>query len=745
MSDIRLIPRRGFLEGLFSAGALVLGARFLTSDASAATDNAAEWRPNVYVGLEPDGTVRIIAHRAEMGTGIKTTLPMVLADEMEADWARVKVEQATGDKKYGDQDTDGSASIRDFFLTMRESGASVRTMLERAAAKQWGVPASECKGQVHFVVHAGSGKKLSYGELVPLASKQPLPDKKELRLKDPADFRYIGKGVPTIDLHDMTTGKAVYGMDTTMPGMVYASIQRSPVIGGKLIKFDDSETKQVRGFQGTVVVDPYKPPYGFQALGGVAVIADNTWAAMQGRKKLKAEWQFNENAKFSSETFRQQMIDTANKPQKVMLKQGDVDDAFSKAAKTHEATYYTPLLAHASMEPPVAVASFADGKVEIWTSTQNPQEVQKTVGSALGIDPSNVTCRMALIGGGFGRKSKPDYVAEAAIISKKVGKPVKVVWSREEDIGFDYYHTTAAMYLKASTDSDGRVTGLLNRSVFPPIGSTFAEGTEYSDKDELSMGWLGLPFDIPNIRTENGPAKAHVRIGWLRSVANVYHAFAMQSFINELAVLHNQDEVEYQLRLIGQAPAPAASAKAERDASQTPEYPLDIARFKRVIDLAATKSGWAKNKSSSGQGWGFAAHRSFYSYVASAVQVDVDKNGKVRIPKVVMAVDCGRVIHPDRVKAQFEGAAVFGTSIAMLGEITAADGRIQQGNFDTYPVARIQESPVNVEVHLINSTDVPTGVGEPGVPPMAPAICNALYKATGKRIYELPVRKQKLV
>lgn len=740
MSDIRVTTRRGFLGDVFTAGALIIGASVLPESASAVPMQAnAAWKPNVFVGINPDGSVILVAHRSEMGTGIRTSLPMVLADEMEADWSRVRVEQALGDEaRYGSQNTDGSASIREFYATMREMGASVRLMLERAAAAKWSVSPTECTAQSHAVGHA-SGKKLDFGELAALAAQQPVPKKEELKLKDAAQFRYIGKGVPSVDLDDIVSGKGTFGMDAVRPGMIYASIYRSPVLGGKMKSFDDKEAKAVQGVQGTVVIDGFKPPAGFQPLGGVAVIADNTWAAMQGRKKLKVEWEFGPNAIYQSDSYKQELIAASRKPQKVVRNVGDVDAAFAKAAKVIEAQYYTPLLAHASMEPPVAIAEYKDGKVETWSPTQNPDGVQSTVAAALGIDKKDVTAHVTLLGGAFGRKSKPDYVAEAAILSKKSGKPVKVVWSREEDIGFDYYHSTAAMYMKAALDQSGKPVAWLQRTVFPPIGSTFKTGDNYADEGELSMGWTNVPFDIPNHRAENGPAEPHVRIGWLRSVANVYHAYAVQSFIDELAHDAGRDPVEYWLEVLG----PARSLEGFKD---DPKIPFDVKRLRRVAEVAAEKSGWANKKPANRRALGFAAHRSFYSYVAAVVEVDVDASGRLRIPRVDLAVDAGRIINPDRVIAQFEGAATFGTSIAMMGEITAADGRIQQSNFHNYPVARINEAPIETHVHLIGMDEnPPTGVGEPGVPPIAPAICNAIFAATGKRIRELPIKKQKLV
>jgi isoquinoline 1-oxidoreductase subunit beta len=736
-TEITVVSRRSFLGGVFSAGAFVLAARFLPVDALAADGDAA-WQPSVYLGLEPDGTVIIMAHRSEMGTGIRTSLPMVAADELDADWKRVKVEQAIGDKKYGSQNTDGSNSIRSFYQPLREAGATARTMLESAAASKWGVPVSECQAKNHQIIHAKSGRKLGFGELVTLAAQQPVPNKEDLKFKSPAEYRYIGKNVPIVDLDGIVEGRATFGMDARMPGMVYASIERSPVIGGKLKSYDDAEARKVRGVSQTVTIDPYSPPWAFQPLGGVAVIADNTWAAMQGRRKLKVDWDLGPNTDYDSVAYKKAMQETARKTCKPARNDGDVDAAFAQAAKTHEAEYYVPHLAHAAMEPPVAVAEFKDGKVTTWTPTQNPQEVQDTVAKAVGIKPEDVICHVTLLGGGFGRKSKPDYVAEAAVLSKQLGKPVKVVWSREDDIHFDYYHAVAAMYMKAAIDEKGRPTAWLQRSVFPPIGSMNDASARYGSF-ELTMGWTDVPYDIPNFRAEVGPAEAKVRIGWLRSVANIPHAFAVQSFTDELAAAAGRDRVEYLLELLGKART--IDTRPPNLRKKPDPYMLDTARLNRVIETVADRSGWAKKRSGNGHGFGIAVHRSFLTYVATVVEVEVN-NGNLRIPRVDIALDTGLVVNPDRVRAQFEGASVFGTTVAMMGEITAANGRIQQSNFNNYPVARINEAPMETHVHIVANDAPPAGVGEPGVPPMSPAICNAIFAATGKRIRELPIKKQ---
>jgi len=503
----------------------------------------------------------------------------------------------------------------------------------------------------------------------------------------------------------------------------------------------------MRGVQQTVKLDGFKPPYGFQPLGGVAVIADNTWTAMQARKKLKIEWDLGPHAAYESEAYKKQLLDTARKPGKVVRNAGDVDAQFAQAAKIHEASYYVPLLAHAPMEPPAAVAEFKDGKVLAYAAVQDPQAAQDIISKTLGIDKKDVTCHVTLLGGGFGRKSKPDYVAEAALLSKKIGKPVKVTWSREDDLHFDYYHSVAGMYMKAATDAKGRPTAWLQRSVFPSIGNMFAPDADYAAGFEMEMGWINVPYDIANQRAENGPVKNHVRIGWLRSVSNIYHAFAVQSFTDELAAAANRDRVEYMLDLLGE---PRKMNMKEdgphlaKAGDKMDQFPLDTGRWRRVIELAAERSGWANKKSSPGHGFGIASHWSFNTYVAAVVEVEVDQRGQLHIQRVDIAADPGKIINPDRVNAQFEGAAVFGTSLTLMGEITAMDGKIQQSNFNNYPVARMSEAPLKTHVHIVASDEAPAGVGEPGVPVMAPAICNAIFAATGKRIRELPVKKTKL-
>jgi isoquinoline 1-oxidoreductase beta subunit len=754
MSAIDNVSRRQFLGGAFTTGAFVLAARVLPESVWAqeagfrTRAESAALSPSIYLGIQPDGTVFIVTHRSEMGTGIRTSLPMVAADELDADWSRVTIEQGIGDARYGDQNTDGSRSIRDFYEAFRRAGASARTMLVGAAAAQWNVPAAECVAQNHEIVHQGSGRRLGYGALVPAAARLAVPRPETLQFKPKTAWRLVGKETAIYDQSDIITGKAQFGMDVFREGMVYASIEHPPVLGGKVRGYDDKAALAVRGVKQTVPIDPFEPPYQFKPLGGVAVIADNTWAAFQGRKRLKIDWEDGAHASFESEAFKQQMLQTVRQPGQVARNVGNVDAEFTKGGKILEAVYYTPMAAHAAMEPPAALAEYRDGKVTVWAPTQNPQAVQDTVAAAVGVDKKDVTCHVTLLGGGFGRKSKPDYAAEAAVLSKKLGKPVKVVWTREDDIRFDYYHTTAAVYHKAAVDGRGRPTAWLQRSVFPPIAAMFDPKARHGLSIELDMGLSDLPFDVPNIRAENGAAEAHVRIGWFRAVANNYHAFAAHSFADEMAHAAGRDPLEFLLDLLG--PGKVLDLKAQgveysNYGAPYDKYPIDTRRLRRVLEVAGERSGWGKRKSGNGWGLGIAAHRSFNTYVASVVEVEVDARGQLRIPRVDQIVDAGTIVNPDRVRAQLEGAAVMAAGLARTGEITAANGRIRQSNFNDFQVARMNDAPYQTNVHFVESDNPPTGVGEPGVPTVLASLGNAIFAATGKRVRELPLSRQKLI
>lgn len=732
---IQNVSRRNFVRGMLAAGSFVLAAEVSPVPAAAANVTSPAFRFNVFVAIDAAGTVSIIAHRSEMGSGSRTTLPRVVADELDADWERVKIVQAIGDSRYGAQDTDASQSIRMFFDTMRMLGASARLMLVRAAAHHWSVPESDCQTQLHCVVHRPTGRRLSYGSLAWNASKLAVPREQDVTLKPREAWRYIGKDASLFDLDDICRGKAVYGMDARIEGMLYASIERPPVVGGSIRRCDSQKASAVPGVLQAIQLKSAEAPYGFKPLGGVAVIATNPWAARQGRAALEIEWDHGINSTYNSLNYKSQLQATVRKPCKVVRDDGDVDAQFVEQARIVEAEYFVPHLAHASMEPPAALVHVQGDTAVAWLSTQNPQAAQEVIASAAGLKKENVTCHVTLLGGGFGRKSFLDFVAEAAILSKMVQKPIKLIWSREDDIRSDYYLPAAAVYMKAALDSANRLTAWLQRSAFPPINSTFNASSLHASW-ELNNTWIEAPFDVPNLRVENGPAQAHVRVGWLRSVASVFHTFAVGSFASELAHATGKDPLNCLLQLLG---SPRTLDPKLQGYQPDPKFPFEIGRLRRVTELAAEQAGWSKAQREAGHGIGIAAHRYGYAYVAAAVQVIVDPAGRLRIPRIDMAVDCGTAVNPANIRAQLEGAAVFGVSIARYGMITVADGAVQESNFNTYRVARMSDAPLETHVHIVKSTAPPAGVGEAGVSVIPPALCNAIFMAIGRRIRELPI------
>jgi isoquinoline 1-oxidoreductase beta subunit len=752
---VEKISRRTVLKGLGIAGGLVLAAPVMSRQAFAAAYGTGAGKmphgvvvdPRVFVAIAPDGLVTIIAHRSEMGTGVRTSLPLIVAEEMEANWSHVKVQQAPGDEvKYGNQDTDGSRSTRHYLLPMRQIGASARVMLENAAAKRWNVAAAECKATNHEVVHSASGRRLGFGELAADAAKEPVPAIESVKLKDPKDFRYLGKGeISIVDLRDITIGAAHYGIDTRLPGMKYAVIARPPVTGGKMVSFDATDAMKVSGVEKVMEVRGWPWPSKFQPLGGVAVIARNTGAAIKGRDALKVVWDDGANAKYDSVSYRAELEDAARKPGLVVRKEGDVDAALKGADKIVVGEYYLPHLAHVSMEPPVAVADVKGDKAEIWAPVQSPGGTREDVAKTLGIPEDNVTVNVTLLGGGFGRKSKCDYALEAALLSKELGVPVKVQWTREDDVRHDFLHTVSAERIEAGLDKDGKVIAWRHRSVAPSIGSTFAANTVHQAPFELGMGLVDMPFEIANVQCENPEAAAHTRIGWFRSVSNIPRAFAVQSMVGEIAHATNRDQKDMLLELIGSPRiVKLDSVKDFWDYGEPYDsYPIDTARLRKAVEVVADKGEWGRSVPK-GHGLGIAVHRSFVSYIATIVEVAVDDKGKLTVPRVDTAIDCGTYINPERIHSQIEGAAIMGLSLAKYGEITFKDGKVQQGNFDDFPVIRMDESPLVTNVYIIEPgpDTPPSGVGEPGVPPFAPALINAIFAATGKRIRNMPIGKQ---
>jgi isoquinoline 1-oxidoreductase beta subunit len=602
------------------------------------------------------------------------------------------------------------------------------------------------KAANHEVVHDTSGRKLGFGELAADAAKEPVPSIDGLKLKDPKDFRYLGKGeIGIVDLHDITTGKAGYGGDVRLPGMKYAVIARPPVTGGTLVSFNSDDAMKVSGVEKVMQVKGWPWPSKFQPLGGVAVIARNTGAAIKGRDALKIVWNDGANAKYDSVAYRTELEEAARKPGLVVRKEGDVDAALKSADKVIVGEYYLPHLAHVSMEPPVAVADVKGDKAEIWAPVQSPGGTREDVAKTLGIPVENVTVNVTLLGGGFGRKSKCDYALEAALLSKELGAPVKVQWTREDDVRHDFLHTVSVERIEAGLDKDGKVIAWRHRSVAPSIASTFAAHTVHEAPFELGMGLVDMPFEIANIQCENPEVTAHTRIGWFRSVSNIPRAFAVQSMVGELAHATNRDQKDMLLELIGSPRIVSlASVKDPWNYGEPYEsYPIDTARLRKVVELVADKGGWGRSVPKGG-GLGIAVHRSFVSYIATIVEVAVDAKGKLTVPRVDTAIDCGTYVNPERIESQIEGAAIMGLSLAKYGEITFKDGKVLQGNFDSYPVIRMDESPLVTNVYIVppGPDTPPSGVGEPGVPPFAPALINAIFAATGKRIRSLPIGKQ---
>ncbi|MCM5682885.1 molybdopterin-dependent oxidoreductase [Schlegelella sp. S2-27] len=755
------LDRRSLLKLAGSGLALAVGASRQVARAQA-TDAPRKYggdampggtvdNPLVFISIATDGAVTIVAHRVEMGTGIRTSLPMVVADEMEADWSRVKIAQAdAGEAKYGNQNVDGSRSMRHFLAPMRRVGAAARQMLEAAAAAKWNVPLAQVKAVNHEVVHTSSGRRLGYGALAEAAMKQPVPAADALRLKSPEAFRYIGKGkILPVDSRDIVTGRATYGADVRLPGMLYAVVARPPVLGGRVKSFDAGAALAVRGVVKVVEVPRTDGPPRFNALGGIAVVARNTGAAIRGREALKIEWDDGPNASYDTGEFFKTLQAAVASEGKVARSTGDAPGAIAAAAEgsTLQAEYHMPHLAHAPMEPPVAVVQIRDGRAECWAPVQNPAAAATMVAGVAGLKPEQVTVHPTLLGGGFGRKSKPDFVAEAAIVSKAMdGTPVKLQWTREDDLRHDYFHTVSVQRLQGALTADGKVAAWLHRIAQSPIGATFAPNARSLGSSEVGMTAITVPWDVPHLRLETGEAPAHTRIGWFRAVSNVPNAFAVQSFVAELAHQAGRDHKAFLLDLIGPPRRinPTAVSDSWNYNEDPARYPIDTGRWRRVIEEVTRRAGWGR-KLPKGRGLGLAVAHSFMTYVAAVVEVEVSSKGEIAIPRVDIAIDCGPVVNPERVRTQCEGGAVMGLGIAMMNEITFTNGRTEQTNFNGYLVPRNAEAPRRIDVWLVEPGDFsvpPGGVGEPPVPPMAPALCNAVFAATGRRIRRLPIGDQ---
>ncbi|WFO16002.1 molybdopterin-dependent oxidoreductase [Cellulophaga baltica 4] len=728
MKDVQNVSRRSFIKGigLASGGLIIASGASLFNSCSVETKELIAFNPNLFVQLNSDGSLILVASRSEMGQGVRTSLTSVIADEMEADWDRVRISQAVGDVKYGDQNTDGSKSVRLLYEEMRKIGAATKAVLIAAAAKKWEIAAEDCHAENHFILNT-QGDKIAFGDLVEIAKTLEVPE--EVQLKDPKDFKYIGKYLPSKDVKNLANGSAVFGLDARLEGMKFAAVKRCPVAFGKVVSFDKTAALKIAGVIDVVEIPMIIKPFG--PLGGVAVVATNTWAAFKGRDALEVVWDLGDNKSYDSEKYMEEITANVQKKGSVVKSLGDVDQAFKKASKTIESTYQLPHLVHAPMEVPNAVAWVKEGSCEIWAPTQEPQRTRTEVSEFLETSEDNVTVNVTFLGGGFGRKSKPDYVVEAVAVSKAINSPVQVVWTREDDIQHSYFHTVSSQHMKGSIDTDGKVTGWLHRFAFPTIGSTFSPGADEPASWEAASA-ANVPFEIPNMQFETGKAPAHVRIGWLRSVINIPHSFAINVFADELAYEAGIDPLEFRLNLIG----------SDRIEETQNDYKYDTARLKHVLKTAAKNAEWGKELPE-GHAMGLAVHYSFLSYVASVVEVSVI-NDKVKVHNIHSVIDCGLAVNKNTITAQMEGAAIFGMSLAFYGKITAKDGAIEQSNFHDYQMIRMPQVP-NIHVEIVENNERPTGVGEPGVPVIAPAIVNAIFKASGKRYKNLPLMEYKLV
>lgn len=757
MSTFRKLNRREFisLTGK-TAGVLMIGtslanctgAKHIASKSEVLAMPAKGGDLGVFVNIQTNGDVDIICHRAEMGQGILTSVPQIIAEELGADWSRVNAVLGKADLRYGSQNTGGSASIRHGMTHSRQMGAIARDMLEQAAANVWGVKKDTVKVAKHAVHHAETDRKLGFGELALAASKLPVPDAESLTLKDVSEFSIVGADVKLQGLEKILTGQATYAQDIQLPGMLIASIERPPVVGGKVKSFDASQAKSVAGVVDVIQLKDRELPTNVNPVSGVAVLANNTWAAIEGRKKLKVEWEHGANANHNSEPYKAELIAKVNAKAKAIRVEGD--DMYAHefdADKTLEATYTVPYHHHMSMETPAATAMIDEnGHCQIWSGTQAPQWGKRMALAELGFDEKTdadkVEFNTTLMGGAFGRKSKNDFTLEAVELAKASGKPVKVIWSREDDVKHGFYHSIAANYFKAELNSKNSCDYWLQRVAAPPIGWIFDNTTTYLSDGDLSLGFADAPFDVPNMAFENQEVSTHVRTGWVRSVGNINNAFGLGSFVDELAEKAGISTRQMWLNLMGENrifdPRKEGFEGYSHYGQKGEEHLLDIARFKAVLNEVTEKSG-AEEKLPKGQGWGISVAASFNSYAAAATKVEVI-DGKVNALEMHTAIDCGLVITPDRVVSQMEGAMIMGLSMALESEITVKDGKIVQNNFYDYPVSRIDKVPP-LHVHMVRSNKAPGGVGEPGLPPILPSIANAVFHASGTRVRDLPVNK----
>jgi isoquinoline 1-oxidoreductase beta subunit len=734
-----MLTRRGFIAGLGAGLAITALPRVPHAAAAGGLD------PHVLIHIALDGTTTIVCHRSEMGQGVRSSIPVLIGDEIGVDPARVVVRQAEGDKKYGDQNTDGSSSIRKQYDSYRHAGAAARMMLVAAAAKRWKVKPDTCTTANHQVVHVPSKRRLAFADVVADAAKLPVPADKDIVLRPLGELKRVAAtDLPLLDGHAYVTGTAEYGADVKLPGLLVAAIARPPVVGGKLVKYDASRALAVPGVKKIVEMPAPTPPWQFQPWGGIAVVADTTWAALEGRAALDITWDPGPNGSFDSTAFREQMLESVRAPGTKVRDLGDIDAAFAKAAKTVEAEYVVPHLSHLQMEPLVATARISGGTAEIWAPTQDPQGNREDVAKLLGIPEDKVTIHVTLLGGGFGRKSKSDFELEAAYIAKQLGDgvPVRVQWTREDDIKHGYYNAANAQRLRAALDDKGTVTAWHHRTALTPIGGTFDVANDTPGAGELQQGVNDVALAAPNVRTEGCKAPLHTRVGWFRSVYNIFHAFAVGSFIDEIAHARGTDPRDTWLDVIGPARklslADLGVAKLSNYGESLDKHPVDAGRLRNVITRVTDLAGWSKRN---GRTLGLAAHRSFVSYTAVVISVVPDPVRVFRIDDAWISMDAGTIVNKDRVHSQMESAVVMGISNALYGGVTMTGGVTDQSNYRDARVARIRDVPHRIHTDLVESTEPPSGVGEPGVPPVGGALANALFALTGKRLREIPLAK----
>jgi isoquinoline 1-oxidoreductase subunit beta len=667
--------------------------------------------PNAYLRITPDNKITIVVARSEMGQGVRTALPMILAEELEADWKLIEIEQAGASTLYGDQTTGGSASVRTTWDPMRKAGAAAREMLISAAALIWGVPRSGCSAQNGRVLHAASKRSLSYGELVTKAATLPIPT--DVPLKQSKDYKIVGQRLPRIDTPSKVKGDATFGIDFRTPGMKYALLSRCPTIGGKVVSFDDKDSKKVSGvsFIGKI------------SDSAVAVIAESVWSSMEGRRLLNVNWDNGPNKDLTTAQVVESLKQGASKKSASLYSIGDVAKA---AGRRISAEYQLPFMAHAPMEPGNCTAHFRGTNCELWAPTQVPQDCRDSVAQAVGLDPDRVKVNVTLMGGGFGRRLEHDYAVEAALVSKAVNAPVKVIWTREDDMRFSTYRPASLHQLSAVLDSSGWPVAFTHRIIAPSIsgqkGQPGPNGIDPDLPDEAAF-----IYGVPNVSLEYVVTETPVPLGWMRSVYALQAGFASESFIDELASAAGKDPLEYRLHMLAQ------------NKDQDIQYfttTWRTARMRGVLQLAADKAGWTKPLPA-GHYRGIACFGCFSSYMAEVVEITME-NDTPRVLRVVAAVDCGQVVNPGILEQQIAGGVVYALGNALRAKITIDKGSVVEGNFDDYAPLRMEETPA-VEVYAVPSAESPTGIGEPSVPPLAPALCNAIYSATKKRIRALPI------